>query len=207
VQSLAQHSHTQFLAVRFGNVLGSSGSVVPRFQEQIKAGGPVTVTHPEVRRYFMSIPEAVTLVLHAASIGENGETYILEMGKQIKLLDLARNLIRLAGHVPDLDIPIQFVGLRLGEKLEEELVGNGETAQPSSIDKILRIQSLQGVDQDFLQKIPRNLSELGDWGYSSKTIGSLRALIPNFQPPKNDHLVDGQPEMVPVLEGDEVSTK
>lgn len=180
VQSLGSCSQTRFLTVRFGNVLGSSGSVVLRFQDQIKNGGPVTVTHPEVRRYFMSIPEAVTLVLHAAAIGERGGTYILEMGQQIKLLDLARNMIRLAGKVPEIDVPIQFVGLRLGEKLEEELVGQGEIAQASPIEKILKIQSKVILDQDFIREIPLNVNELGVLGDSSAVIAHLKKLVPNF---------------------------
>nr|MBA3612539.1 polysaccharide biosynthesis protein [Nitrospirales bacterium] len=186
VQAMASQnqSQTRFLTVRFGNVLGSNGSVVPRFQKQIKAGGPVTVTHPEVRRFFMLIPEAVILVLQAAALGEQGAIYVLEMGGQIKLVDLARNLIRLSGHVPEKNISIQFIGLRPGEKLEEELVGEGERAVPSSIDKILRIQSRQSLDPAFLTNILSKLEDVQILGHSPSVIELLQQLVPTFHRPE-----------------------
>ncbi len=186
IQAMAKQNHTRFLTVRFGNVLGSNGSVVPRFQRQIKAGGPVTVTHPEVRRYFMSIPEAVGLVLQAATLGEQGAIYLLEMGEQIKLVDLAKNLIRLSGHLPD-EVPIQFVGLRPGEKLQEELVGFGEEARPSSFEKILKINPEISLDTSFLQKVKEVVKNTS---FSSPQLlfTQIQQLIPTFISPEPMYL-------------------
>ena len=181
IQTLAQHSDTCFLTVRFGNVLGSNGSVVPRFQAQINAGGPVTVTHRDVRRYFMSIPEAVGLVLQAATLGEQGAIYLLEMGEQIKLVDLARNLIRLSGMVPDKEIMIEFVGLRPGEKLQEELVGKGETARPSSLDKILKLDVVASLSCTAFDSI-NEMVERTQLNDPQVALQYLHQLVPTFCP-------------------------
>jgi FlaA1/EpsC-like NDP-sugar epimerase len=181
IQDIARTSRTRFLLVRFGNVLGSSGSVLLRFQEQIRAGGPVTVTHPEIRRYFMLIPEAVQLVLQAATIGEQGHIYILDMGEQIKVLDIARSLIRLSGLNPGKDIPIRFVGLRPGEKLYEELVGEGEVAVRSPLEKILQIRTIDRLDfEEFREKLSG--LEAASYGDAAGVLlERLKEIVPMFQ--------------------------
>ena len=182
VQAMINSGGGVYSTVRFGNVLASNGSVVPQFVEQIESGGPVTVTHPEVRRYFMLIPEAVHLVLHAAALAKGDDTFVLEMGEQIRVLDLARNLIRLSGFVPEEDIPITFTGLRPGEKLSEELVGADEVAEPTAAAGILRVQlSTPPEWSQFLRQVTE-LEMLSDTGDDAAVIRRLCALVPTYRP-------------------------
>ena len=176
-----QHEHTRYVAVRFGNVLGSNGSVVPIFQQQIAAGGPVTVTHPDAQRFFMTIPEAVQLVLQASSMGVANEIFMLEMGKPIRIADLARNLIRLSGLEPDRDIRIIYTGLRPGEKLFEELMLDGEGVKPTSHPKI---RVLNGGSLSFAQ-VRLWLDELSALVEAKNVHGLVRMfqlIVPEYKP-------------------------
>lgn len=178
VQSLARTSSTVFVAVRFGNVLGSRGSVVPLFQEQIAAGGPITVTDPQMVRFFMTIPEATQLVIQAASMGRGGEVFVLDMGKPVRILDLASDLIRLSGFVPGVDIKIEFTGIRPGEKLFEELLTAEEGTQ-ATIHQRIFVARCQGVPRGTLQSfLERMRTEIAIGGLGNDQVrADVAALV------------------------------
>jgi FlaA1/EpsC-like NDP-sugar epimerase len=182
VQALAARDGSRFSTVRFGNVLGSNGSVIPLWLDQIAAGGPVTVTHADIRRYFMLIPEAVQLILQAAAVARPGEILTLDMGEQVKLLDMARNLIRLSGFVPDKDIPIEIVGLRPGEKLYEELVGPDETAESSSSAKVFHMRSQRPPDASLLLSRVTRLGLLAGRNDTAGALDLMCQIVPTFRP-------------------------
>jgi FlaA1/EpsC-like NDP-sugar epimerase len=185
VQSLAKQCEkegkkTRFITTRFGNVLGSNGSVIPYFKEQIERGGPVTVTHPDIIRYFMTIPEACRLVLEAASFGQSGEIYVFDMGSPVKIADLARRMIELAGLVPDKDIKIEYIGLRPGEKLYEELLNDKETTIETGHEKI----TVAKVRQYQLDEVSSAIQQMID--YSNivdipHTVKTMKKLVPEFK--------------------------
>lgn len=184
VQCLAQKSKTTFVAVRFGNVLGSNGSVLPLFKEQIAGGGPLTVTHPDIVRYFMTIPEAVRLVLEAGAMGTGGNIFVLDMGDPVKILELAENLIKMSGFIPYKDIEIKFTGLRPGEKLYEELLMDEEGLRQTDNKKIFVGTPLKLNKATFFD----HLSTLKDIAYSNNSENLVQALIdlvPTFNHQEN----------------------
>jgi FlaA1/EpsC-like NDP-sugar epimerase len=168
--------------VRFGNVLGSNGSVVPRFQQQIERGGPVTVTHPDIERYFMLIPEAVHLVLEAARRGEGGEVFVLDMGDPVKIVDLAQNMIRLAGFVPNDDIAITYTGLRPGEKLFEELFDKEERVEPTSHPKLRMAVSDSLWSAEDLETAIAAVADAVESRDADRLQEVLRRFVPSYHP-------------------------
>jgi len=170
---------TNFITTRFGNVLGSNGSVIPHFKSQIEKGGPVTVTHPDIIRYFMTIPEACMLVLEAGSMGQGGEIFIFDMGSPVKIVNLARKMIRLAGFIPEVDIKIEFTGLRPGEKLFEELLNKKEITIQTYNPKIL-IAKVQEYDYS---KVSPQIDELIRYSLMCKnflTVSLMKKIVPEF---------------------------
>jgi FlaA1/EpsC-like NDP-sugar epimerase len=182
IQTLSQRCETRFVTVRFGNVLGSAGSVIPIFREQIAAGGPVTVTHPEMRRYFMTIPEASQLVLQAGAMGEGGELFILDMGSPVKIVDIARDLIRISGLEPDVDIKIEFTGVRPGEKLFEELTMASENATTTRHPKIF-VGTLGSYRWDQVCRVIEELGQIAD-GEPAAIRAKFRQLVPDYRVPE-----------------------
>lgn len=181
VQSFNKNSATDFVAVRFGNVLGSNGSVIPLFKEQIESGGPVTVTHPDIIRYFMLIPEAVSLVLQAGAYAKGGEIFILDMGSPVKIRELAENLIRLSGYVPGVDIEIKYTGLRDGEKLYEELLISEEGIQKTQNDLIYVARPMEFDSEILFEKISY-MRHIMDEADSCEIVDIIKELVPTFNP-------------------------
>lgn len=174
---------TKFISVRFGNVLGSRGSVIPLFKQQLKRGGPVTVTHPEMKRYFMAVSEAVLLVLAAAAMGEGGEAFVLDMGEPIKIDDLARDMIRLTGKEPDVDIPIVYTGVRPGEKLVEELLGGEEGIETTALRKIFRARNHKCHDEkELMDKIEKLIRICHERCEKEAILGLLKEIVPTYKP-------------------------
>jgi FlaA1/EpsC-like NDP-sugar epimerase len=180
-QNGCDSARTKFITVRFGNVVGSVGSVVPLFKKQIERGGPVTVTHPDVTRYFMTIPEACQLILQAGAMGEGGEIFILDMGTPVKIVDMARDLIRLSGFEPDVDIKIEYVGLRPGEKLFEELITSGEGIVPTSHEKIMVLRG-KTCDQERLNAVIEELTKLALEQNGAGIRAKLQEIVEDYSP-------------------------
>ena len=180
IQAYNSRSKTEFVAVRFGNVLGSNGSVIPLFKKQIAAGGPVTVTHKDIVRFFMTIPEAVSLVLTAGSMAKGGEIFVLDMGEPVRIDDMARNLIRLSGYVPDRDIEIVYTGLRPGEKLYEELLMDEEGIKDTE-NELIHIGRPIDFDEDaFLQELESSYDTIT--GEETDIRAFVERMVPTYKP-------------------------
>jgi FlaA1/EpsC-like NDP-sugar epimerase len=179
IQAMNKVSSTEFVAVRFGNVLGSSGSVIPLFKKQIEAGGPVTVTHPDIIRYFMLIPEAAQLVIQAGAMAKGGEIFVLDMGEPVKIDKLARDLIRLSGFIPDEDIKIEYIGLRPGEKLYEELLMAEEGLTSTKYNKIHIAKPMEIDIKEIKEKIKILEGVIGKG--KEEIIKALEKVVPTYK--------------------------
>ncbi|ERJ58436.1 polysaccharide biosynthesis protein [Sphingobacterium paucimobilis] len=177
---------TKFITTRFGNVLGSNGSVIPRFREQIEKGGPVTVTHPEITRYFMTIPEACQLVIEAGSMGEGGEIFVFDMGKSVKIVDLAQKMIKLSGYIPNQDIEIKFTGLRPGEKLYEELLNDLENTLPTHHQKIM-IAKVRDNDFETISNQLEKLLEITASQHNTNIVRQMKVIVPEFKSQNSEY--------------------
>jgi FlaA1/EpsC-like NDP-sugar epimerase len=178
--SLGATVHTKFITTRFGNVLGSNGSVIPRFRDQIQKGGPVTVTHPEITRYFMTIPEACRLVLEAGTMGQGGEIFVFDMGKSVKIVELAKKMIRLSGFKPNEDIEIKFTGLRPGEKLYEELLNDLENTLPTHHEKIM-IAKVRENNYDIVSMKIGELQQRLATQNKNEVVYQMKIIVPEFK--------------------------
>lgn len=195
IQEIAENKEvpTRFITTRFGNVLGSNGSVVPRFKEQIENGGPITITHPKITRYFMTIPESVQLVLEACAMGKGGEIFIFDMGNPVKIVDMAENMIRLAGLIPEKDIKIVFTGLRPGEKLFEELLNKGENIIETHHSKI-KISKVINFHYFYVDRMINELVELMDFDDHLGLVKKLNEIVPEFK--SNNSIYSKQDEIL-----------
>ncbi|MEZ7497280.1 nucleoside-diphosphate sugar epimerase/dehydratase [Flavobacterium sp. Arc3] len=180
VQNVGEKNTTKFITTRFGNVLGSNGSVVPLFTKQIAQGGPVTITHPDIIRYFMTIPEACQLVLEAGAMGKGGEIYIFDMGKPVKIIDLARKMIKLAGYIPEKEIKIQIVGLRPGEKLYEELLNDTSKTIPTYHEKIMIAEEIQDEFETLHADIEELIDQANYFG-NDEIVRKMKKIVPEFK--------------------------
>ena len=177
---------TKFITTRFGNVLGSNGSVIPRFKEQIEKGGPVTVTHPDITRYFMTIPEACQLVIEAGNMGQGGEIFVFDMGKSVKIVDLAKKMIKLSGFEPNKDIEIKFTGLRPGEKLFEELLNDLENTLPTHHEKIMIAKVRDNCFEEVVAQLD-NLFELINTQNNTKIVRQMKSIVPEFKSQNSEY--------------------
>ena len=195
VQEVAETTGRNFVAVRFGNVLGSSGSVVPIFRRQIALGGPVTVTDERMTRYFMTIPEAVQLVLQAATLGTGGEVFMLDMGQPVKIADLARDLIKLSGLEEGRDIEITFTGMRPGEKLFEELLTSCENYRPTMHEKIRMVETANTNVSDLLDLAVKRVEQAAARNDEEATYALIQSLVPEFNPVRDTVIGNGRDEV------------